>query len=74
MMIGRALYSWDDGLRIAIAPTVAYKRKSWYIRILADGRDRKVHARDKYDHTPRETSGFFHFPTCSIALSSHLHL
>jgi len=28
MMTGCALYSWKDGLRIAIAPTVAYKGKS----------------------------------------------
>ena len=40
MTTGRALYSRDDVLRIAIAPTVAYRRKSCYIRIWADGRDR----------------------------------
>jgi hypothetical protein len=50
MTTGHALYSWDDGLRIAIALTVAYKQKSWYIRYWADGHDRKVRACDKHDH------------------------
>jgi hypothetical protein len=42
MTTGRALYSQNNMLRIAMAPTIAYRRKSYYIRIWANGRDRKV--------------------------------
>jgi hypothetical protein len=72
MMIGRALYSQDDGLKIAIAPTVAYKRKMCYIRNwLADGHNRKVI--QAYDNAPHVISGFSHFPICSITSLSRPH-